>query len=476
MATDPYAGIRSLDASAFKSRPAGGVLPGGVYIDLPDNLDAFDSKYLNATKDQKIASTNPFRARAGETIGSKKVNYGVEELPDGRVIVRGLQQPGEDKYDTLDAVYKIDPATGKYVMQGDPVKTRQESSLSRVLADAAGIARTLAPTFMPGLGEFATNALGVTPQVGSAVAGAGVGGTTAAMAGQDPLKGALVGGIGGYLSKSDLLKGFTENADPQFEPGLVDAPSYGDFLGEGVPSGIPNWDNAFTNAGGVLDTAYGIESLAGSGAGFPGEGVDSGVPDWDVAQDIAQNPTVPTGADPTQPTQTIEITGEKYPGSGAGFPGEGALSGIPKWDEALGGAMMPPATPRESVGNMEGLTPPTLATENQIPDADPRVAVGNMEGLEGPSLGSKFLDWAKSNPIQAMQLVTGIGGLISKGIGGGSGGGGGGSTGPGPQAGMTVNKPAAMQRQYVAPPAGYRAGFDPEHRFFTGIGSPGVGS
>lgn len=80
------------------------------------------------------------------------------------------------------------------------------------------------------------------------------------------------------------------------------------------------------------------------------------------------------------------------------------------------------------------------------------------------------MDFFNKNPRLALTLLSA---LASKG-----GGGGGGNTGPGTaidQTQLTANPAQKFQRQYVAPPPGYRPGFDPEHRYFTGIGTVGTG-
>jgi hypothetical protein len=64
--------------------------------------------------------------------------------------------------------------------------------------------------------------------------------------------------------------------------GAVGAPAIGNgaFLGEGVASGIPAFDTAFTSAGGVFNPAFGLP--VGNGA-FLGEGVPTGIPASDTA-------------------------------------------------------------------------------------------------------------------------------------------------------------------------------------------------
>jgi len=77
------------------------------------------------------------------------------------------------------------------------------------------------------------------------------------------------------------------------------APALGNgaFLGEGVASGIPAFDAAFTSAGGVFNPAFGLP--IGNGA-FLGEGVPTGIPASDAAFLNAGgvfNPAFALGAD-----------------------------------------------------------------------------------------------------------------------------------------------------------------------------------
>lgn len=110
------------------------------------------------------------------------------------------------------------------------------------------------------------------------------------------------------------------------------------------------------------------------------------------------------------------------------------------------------------------LPSPNLQTPGQVPNqtlpevpkpADTQVA--QKTDLE------KFWDWAKANPKLAMQLF-GLGASAFKGGSNSSGGAGG--PGTGPQAGMTATPAAPLNRHYVAPPPGYRPGFDPEWQYF----------
>jgi hypothetical protein len=86
-----------------------------------------------------------------------------------------------------------------------------------------------------------------------------------------------------------------------------------------------------------------------------------------------------------------------------------------------------------------------------------------------PADDNGYAKWIKDNPKLAIQLLGLAGSLLDGGGGGGTPGG----IGPyGPnQANFTSQQPQTMQRTYNPTPAGFRPGFDPEHRYFTGVGS-----
>ena len=68
----------------------------------------------------------------GQDVGPFESKYnGVTDLGDGRMSVT-LQAPGGHKYDTLEAIYAIAPASGQYVLQGEPQPSRQTSSNNRI--------------------------------------------------------------------------------------------------------------------------------------------------------------------------------------------------------------------------------------------------------------------------------------------------------------------------------------------------------
>jgi hypothetical protein len=86
--------------------------------------------------------------------------------------------------------------------------------------------------------------------------------------------------------------------------------------------------------------------------------------------------------------------------------------------------------------------------------------IGSLKGL-----GSSVLGWAAKNPMQALQIAGLAKGLIGGKNSGGSGGSG--IAGLVDQSALTKTAAAPVQRQVIAPPAGYRPGIDPEHRYFS---------
>jgi hypothetical protein len=113
---------------------------------------------------------------------------------------------------------------------------------------------------------------------------------------------------------------------------------------------------------------------------------------------------------------------------------------------------------------MPTVIPPTIPSSAQ--NAQPTPSKGTAPAEEKPT-STKFTDFLKNNPRLALTMLGMLGGK-----GGGNnpapGAGGGGA-----QNNLTATQAPKFQRQYVAPPEGYRPGFDPEHKYFTGIGSTG---
>ena len=133
--------------------------------------------------------------------------------------------------------------------------------------------------------------------------------------------------------------------------GAAGAPAIGNgaFLGEGVASGIPAFDTAFTSAGGAFNSAFGLP--VGNGA-FLGEGVLSGVPAFDTA---LANATV--GATGLTAAEIAALTAQDL------AIGGGPLAGTPP--TTIPGLLTPPV-----------VTPPVVAPPVVAPPvvAPPAVA------------------------------------------------------------------------------------------------------
>lgn len=137
-----------------------------------------------------------------------------EKLGGQQVFQTTFQRPGMHKYDTMDAYYVMDPATGQARMVGEPTPTRQISSVEQSRdAFEEGI-KALAPmvlsAFAPGIGQ---SLYGLTGAAAAGAGGATVGAANAALqgkSGSDILKSAAIGGLGGvggnYISGLDAAK------------------------------------------------------------------------------------------------------------------------------------------------------------------------------------------------------------------------------------------------------------------------------
>jgi hypothetical protein len=234
-------------------------------------------------------------------------------------------------------------------------------------------------------------------------------------------QGTIFGGMGGAGSGIGSLAG---NADK--------AALFGDL---GYGAGMTGAQTAAFDA-----------ALAGGAGGAAGSGLSAG--GYGLPGDLGSS---------------ASITG------GTGIPAaEGGIGGL-----SAGGYGLP-----GDLGSSELLTGGPLGTFSGAPIegfATPTLGSGIGAGIgSDPSLLSKFGDWAAANPKLATQLAGLAGGALFGGKGKNTGAAGG--MGANPQANFTSAKPAAIQRQYVAPPVGYRPGFDPEHKYFTGIGAVGTGS
>ena len=140
----------------------------------------------------------------------------------------------------------------------------------------------------------------------------------------------------------------------------VAAPSgEGIFLGEGVASGVPAFDAAFTSAGGTFNPAFGLP--VGNGA-FLGEGVPTGIPASDAAYLKAGgtfNPAFALGADGLVGTPTA-VNALIPPTSG----------GAPSVIAPPGGGAPPVVTPPIIPTNLASLATPAALAVSGLVGAD----------------------------------------------------------------------------------------------------------
>lgn len=460
MATD-YSAISRLPANLFSPFNVQARVPGGgayrgdssVFQWNEDGTPVMQQAGSGLQMDEAAMRNNPALA-AYQTKFSQ-----AEDLGNGTIRAR-MQQPGADKYALMDVIYKLDPVTGEYVMQGDPNKFKQQSGLTSGLQTLGKAASILAA---PYVGGALSGALG-GGILGGAASGAAVGGGGALLGGSDSdtaLKAAIAGGVTGGAMGG--IRDYIGTVDP-LSPMEVPSTEW-----QNVPTG--NIDAALNHVSPTLDGAIrGAQHLTPaaleSAIGTPGYGINAsadaylegiGSPNLSganatVPQEYLMNGnwnasgTIPDS--PINPTQTIEVTGNQIDyGDGSAFP-------------------TAPATPAPTAPT--GGAPIDYGDGSAFPPGDG--SAWTAPPAAAPGLGSKIGDFFKANPKLAISL---LGSVFGGGSSGGSGSGGAG--GIGSQGGMTATQAPKFQRQYVAPPAGYRPGFDPEHKYFTGIGNVGTG-
>jgi len=249
-----------------------------------------------------------------------------EKLGGQQVFQTTFQRPGMHKYDTMDAYYVMDPATGQARMVGEPTPTRQISSVEQTRdAFEEGI-KALAPmvlsAFAPGIGAAMGAGTGIA---GTAVGGATVGATNAALqgkSGSDILKAAAIGGIGSaggsYLSGLDAAS----------KLGITD-PSIANIVNKAVQSGANSALQTGLKGGDIEDIAasFGTSALTsgvGAGAGELAQlaEVDPRLINLAVqANKVYENPTASGILGLTQSgagyfggkEPATDVVGEKYP-------------------------------------------------------------------------------------------------------------------------------------------------------------------
>jgi hypothetical protein len=97
---------------------------------------------------------------------------------------------------------------------------------------------------------------------------------------QQEVAGSFIEGLGEALTDPVVMAAILAAYSGGLLGGTTPAIGNGAFLGEGVASGIPAFDAAYTAAGGVFNPAFGLP--IGNGA-FLGEGVPTGIPASDAA-------------------------------------------------------------------------------------------------------------------------------------------------------------------------------------------------
>lgn len=131
---------------------------------------------------------------------------------------------------------------------------------------------------LPGLGTAIGSALGAgSGALGTALGSAIVGGATSAISGGDPLKGALLGGFGGYLNASGVVGNIGGAIGDAFD---VTNPAIQSAINAGVSGALKGTVNAAVNGSGFGDALeFGLISGVASGAGNYVGGLVKGVVD-----------------------------------------------------------------------------------------------------------------------------------------------------------------------------------------------------
>jgi hypothetical protein len=358
---DPYAAIRTL----------GGFEPLIAYGPSDDSTGEQVGWQLDFDTRRALGNT-PFRSKYSNVVA----------LPDGRMQVT-LQQPGAHKYDTMEAIYAQDPATGQWALQNDPMQAR-----SRQVSTGESFVRDPLEQFgkdfiLPAAAMY----FGAT-----ALAGAG-----GASAGAAPAGGVAGGGATGGVSGSGLsLSGATSNAG-------IGAGTTTGFGGTGaglsIPASVPG------TATSLGTTGLGFGGTTGLGLSAGTSGGTSTLPST-LPEAGAQVPNLPTGAVEPVTMPSLPSSPTINPGP-SGLPLEAALGTLPEVAQQQSDI---PATDTPSP-----VTPPTVPGSTPGPGPAPR-----------GSMPSWMPDWVRDNPQAARTLFTVLGGALG-GAEGGSGGSGGGT-------------------------------------------------
>ena len=281
---DRYAAIRTLDL---------------VYRPPIFTGDSRDDRWRNLSRSPYTADWESLKPSGFQSKYNKVLDLG------GGLFQVTLQQPGAHKYDTMEALYRFDPVTGRYQLQNDPMlaKSRQISSgqqfkdtIEEMLPWAAGIATLgyAAPYLVgatAGAGTAAGAAAGTTVTsglqsymvnlLGSELAGTiatnalvqgGLGGISAELQGgnfmqgfrQGALGGAFAAGVGSFISPA--FRGLSQAASE-----AVNGGTFGRIVGNAVTGASTS---AFATA---LRGGNSQSILHSAGAGALGGGVNAGL-------------------------------------------------------------------------------------------------------------------------------------------------------------------------------------------------------
>lgn len=198
-----YAPLARLPASGWTERsvPHTGTV-GNWYSDY----EGGPAYWREGTPDQTVREYDIWKVLGGRenTPFASKYFEGAEEVDNGNMLImRGLQRPGEHKYNTFDAAWRKDPATGDYLLSGI-ADTKEKSSFKK---HAPGVVSVLSL----GAGGVAAPITGALTSAGMNATAAGllsnalVNTGLSAMAGargsdllRSGLAGAVTGGIGAY--------------------------------------------------------------------------------------------------------------------------------------------------------------------------------------------------------------------------------------------------------------------------------------
>lgn len=161
MAVDPYAAIRRINI---------GFTPGATYT-MPGEISG--TSYEQTDPDRWTPNL------PGEFGGKYLTAFRPEGAPEGILQLTGIQRPGMHKYDTLSATYQLDPATGQYVLMGDPMETRETSSRDR-FQDSLEKGSLWVGSIL-GAGYLGSQYLGTGASGGTAAGTAGTTGATGAL-------------------------------------------------------------------------------------------------------------------------------------------------------------------------------------------------------------------------------------------------------------------------------------------------------